>query len=618
MTIEKKYRLLDDIEHVRKRTGMYIGSIVPDTKEDWVIRDGNIVKESITYNPGLIKIFSEILDNSIDEHKRDPKKLNVIKVTVDKKTGELTVWDNGGIPVVIHKETKQYVPTMIFTNLKAGSNFDDEVDQSLIGTNGVGSSITAVLSNSFELTTCDGKKKLYLKITDGLRNISKEKITAATKGFTEVKFTPDYQFFGEDGLSDGNFDKIFKRVHDCAACNPKLTFEFNGEKIKFKAFKDYVKMYSEDFVMESAKDWDIALAPSSDGFEQVSFVNSVETYEGGTHVDYVLTPIITYLREHFEKKYKLKLKPSELKQNMRVFVSAGNINRPKFDSQTKARMISTAKDFKSEYKPTDTFLKSILKSSVIKTIVAWAEQKKEMDELEALNEKNKNIDKSSNYLRDITKYEPATSKNRSRCSLYIAEGDSAASAILSARNPEFQGVMPLKGKPVNVRGVKLKALLENEELASLMAILGLKFGKKHFISELRYHELVIAVDQDLDGIHLCSLLVNMFHELWPDLVKQGFLFKLQTPIVRVTQGKKEIEFLSLNEFYAWEKKQNSKNYSTNYLKGLGSSDTKYFKEYLSNPTYKVPITYTGKEDSMALDIAFDKTKADERKKFIYG
>ena len=136
------------------------------------------------------------------------------------------------------------------------------MDQSLIGTNGVGSSITAVLSSSFELTTCDGKKKLYLKITDGLRNISKEKITKATKGFTEVKFTPpDYPFFGEDGLSDGSYDKIVKRVYDCAACNPKLNFELNGDKIKFKSFKDYVKMYSEDYVFDNGKEWDVALAP---------------------------------------------------------------------------------------------------------------------------------------------------------------------------------------------------------------------------------------------------------------------------------------------------------------------------------------------------------------------
>lgn len=618
MSIEKKYKLLDDIEHVRLRPQMYIGSTATQTNNDWVIRGDNIVQETISYNPGVIKIFSEILDNSIDEHKRNPSKLTTIKVNVDKTTGEISVWDNGGIPVVIHKETKQYVPTMIFTNLKAGSNFNDDDDQSLIGTNGVGSSITAVLSTSFELTTCDGKKKLYLKITDGLRNISKEQITKSTKGFTEVKFTPDYTFFGEDGLSDGNYDKIIKRVHDCAACNPKLSFELNGEKIKFKSFKDYVKMYSEDFVMDSATDWNVALSPSGDGFEQVSFVNAVETYEGGTHVDYVLNPIIAYLREHFEKKYKLKLKPSELKQSMRLFVTANNINRPKFDSQAKSRMISAPKDYKSEYKPSDAFLKSILKSSVIKAIVAWAEKKKEMEELEALKEKNKDLDKSTNSLRGITKYEPATSKNRSKCSLYIAEGDSAASAILSARNPEFQGVFPLKGKPVNVREMTLKKLLENEELSNLMKIIGLQFGKKHYISELRYHELVISVDQDLDGIHLCSLIINMFNELWPDLVKQGFLFKLQTPIVRVTMGKKEIEFLSLNEFYEWEKKQTKKNYSANYLKGLGSNDTKYFKEYLSNMKFKVPIKYSGKEDDAALEIAFAKDKADDRKEFIYG
>jgi DNA gyrase/topoisomerase IV subunit B len=166
--------------------------------------------------------------------------------------------------------------------------------------------------------------------------------------------------------------------------------------------------------------------------------------------------------------------------------------------------------------------------------------------------------------------------------------------------------------------MKLKQLLENKELESLMAIIGLQFGVEPKISELRYSGIAIATDQDLDGFHLCSLLFNLFNELWPGLLKQGFLFKLQTPIVRVTQNKKEIEFIYLDEFHQWEKKQTKNNYSTTYLKGLGSNDTKYFKEYMFKPQYLVPIVFTGNDDKYALDIAFDSTKADERKKFIYG
>lgn len=199
----------------------------------------------------------------------------------------------------------------------------------------------------------------------------------------------------------------------------------------------------------------------------------------------------------------------------------------------------------------------------------------------------------------------------------IISHNSAGKALQSARNPEVHGVYPLKGKPMNVRGRKLVELIENKELNDLMKIIGLEFGKDPYIYELRYHELVISADQDLHGYHLCALVIDTFQQLWPGLVKQGFLVKLQTPIVRVSQGKNEIEFMNEGEYKAWETKQ-TKPFVSNYLKGLGSSDTKYFKEYMFNRKHFVPIRLKDQDDVKALDIAFDKTKADERKKFIYG
>lgn len=267
----------------------------------------------------------------------------------------------------------------------------------------------------------------------------------------------------------------------------------------------------------------------------------------------------------------------------------------------------------------DKVIQQIIKSEIVQEIIEWAENKKALEDLAALKKKNKDLDKTGNAaLRAITKYETATSKDRKKCTLFIAEGDSAAKALQSARDPEFHGVFPLKGKPVNVRGMKIKQLLENKELEALMTIIGLQFGVDHKLSDLRYTELVVATDQDLDGFHLCGLLFNMFQELWPSLLKQGFLFKLQTPIVRVIQNKKEIEFIYLEEFSKWEKKQTKNNYSATYLKGLGSNNTEYFKKYMFEPQYKVPIVFKGIIDKQALDIAFDSTKADDRKKFIYG
>lgn len=616
MNLEDKYKLLDEISHVRARPGMFIGSIVNVEKEEWIFDDG-FKKRTLNYNPGLLKIFCEILDNSIDEHKRNPSRLTEIRVTIDKDSGKISIRDNGGIPVVKHKETGDYIPSMIFTNLRAGSNFNDDDDQALIGTNGVGSTITAILSTEFNIATCDGTNKLEQSITDGLRTIDDPIIKKSKINFTEISFIPDYEYFGEKSLTEGNFLKMAKRVYDCAGCNPKVTFIFNDKKISFNSFKDYIKQYTQNYVYDANDDWQIALANSEEGFECISFVNSVETYDGGTHVDYVLNPIIAKIREFFTKKYKFDIKPSELKQQLMVFINA-NINRPKFNSQTKSNMISEARDYKTEWKPSDTFIKNLMKSDVMKELIEWAERKKELEELAALRKKNKNLDKSSSSLKNIPKYEPAISSVRSKCKLFIAEGDSAKVSIQSSRDPNFHGVFPLKGKPLNVRGMKIKDLLSNSELENIMKILGLQFGVQHKLSDLRYGGLVIAADQDYDGHHITALIINMFQVLWPDLLKQGFLYKLQTPIVRVLKGKEELEFMSLKDFQEWESKQRSKNYTTTYLKGLGGNDSKYFKKYLSDEKYLTKIIVEDNEDGNALEIAFDKTKADARKEFIYG
>lgn len=419
-THEKRFKLLDDIQHVRLRPGMYVGSIVPTTAQTWVVNGDRICKESITYNPGLLKVFSEILDNSIDEHKRNPTKVSKINVTIDKETGIISIYDNGGIPVVIHKETKQYIPTMIFSNLKAGSNFNDEDDQALVGTNGVGSTIVAILSNAFKIETCDGIKLFSQNITNGMRNIENPIIKKSSVNFTRITFCPDYQYFSENGLSDDNYKVMIKRVYDCAGCNPGIKFEINDKKISLKSFREYIKMYCENFEYDENEDWCVGVVQSTDGFSHISFVNSVNTYDGGTHIDYVINPITNKLREFLTKKYKIDVKLSDIKQHLTLIIKC-NINRPRFNSQTKSFMISEVRDYKTSWKPSEVFMKRLLKSPIIKSIVEWAEHKQELQEYAALKDKEKERKKTS--LNTITKYEPATSKNRSNCSLFIAEGD---------------------------------------------------------------------------------------------------------------------------------------------------------------------------------------------------
>ncbi len=616
--IEDRFKKLTEVEHVLKRPGRYIGVTDPKPVETWTIKNGQVEWREVTYSPAFLKLFDEIISNSADFSKTaEGKHVNKIEVVVDPTKGSISVFDNGGIPVVKHSEYDQYVPDMIFGELRSGSNFDDEADSVTTGQNGEGSTLTNIFSTEFIVDTADGKNRFLCGYYDNLHRKDVPKVTKTSKNYTQITYIPDYAKLGIK-LDEDHLTMIERRVYEIAATNTHLKVYLNGKLINFKAFKDFVGLFSETAINFGTDRFQAAVFHSKQGFQQINFVNSTNVFQGGTHIEALMNTIVAGIRDHVKKKTKQDIKPSDIKNHF-FLMGTFTINNPRYNSQTKEFLQTPVKDFGMSLDIPDKVIQQIIKSEIVQEIIEWAENKKALEDLAALKKKNKDLDKSGTAaLRAITKYEPATSKLRHKCTLFIAEGDSAAKALQSARDPEFHGIFPLKGKPVNVRGMKIKQLLENKELESLMTILGLQFGKDHKLSELRYNELVIATDQDLDGFHLCGLLFNMFQELWPGLLKQGFLFKLQTPIVRVTQNKKEIEFIYLEDFQKWEEKQTKNNYSASYLKGLGSNDTKYFKEYMFKPEYKVPIQFKGNADQQALDIAFDKTKADDRKKFIYG
>ena len=222
--ISKKYQLLDEIEHVLKRPGMYIGSTKPHTSQEWILKDGMYEKEELTYNPGFLKLFDEIISNSVDEHKRSGK-INQIKVVV--KDNSISVWDNGGIPVLQHPEHKVWIPELIFSNLRAGSNFNDEEGRTVAGTNGVGASLVNIFSNKFKIETADGKKRYVQLFTKNMSVKGDAKTSASTQGFTEISYEPDLSRFEMQALDEAHIKMMRKRVIDIAAANPGLKLEFN-------------------------------------------------------------------------------------------------------------------------------------------------------------------------------------------------------------------------------------------------------------------------------------------------------------------------------------------------------------------------------------------------------
>ena len=635
-TIEQTFQVLDEIDHIRKRTGMYAGSTTPELLERNVYNPTTKKMEVRTIEtiPALLKIVSEVLDNAIDESRRAPDVLDSIRVRF-YEDGAIEITDNGrGIPVVVHAETKKYVAETVFSNLRAGSNFNDEEDQQLIGTNGVGATLTNVLSTSFKIESCDGKKMFRQEFTDGMRKRSEPKVTDDSRHFTKITFTPDYAFFKLDGLNEDHKLAIIKRVVDAAATNTRVKFYIDGERVMIHKFSDYIAMHSDTYVYDENADWKVGVAPSN-GYMFTAFVNSVETYMGGTHVTYAVNQIVDSLRELIQKKYKIAVSPGDVRNHLHLFVSC-NVNRPRFSSQTKENMISPPSEWKTSWTVPDKFIRKLMESEIIQDIIDLVKAKQQAELEKEMRKAGKEQSKSDP--RKIDKLSDATERvQRHKCVLFLAEGDSAAKSIQGGRgdNP-YLASFPLKGKPLNVREKEIARVLgldkkkekeaagkkvEPNEIQKILTIIGLQIGVPvTSLSQLRFGKLAIASDADVDGFHICGLLMNLIDHFWPELFKMGFIHILRTPVVVVrTKGKPNLEFFTEADFHAWEKSDGAKlrGWTHEYYKGLSQWETKEFAKFLKNlDTYLFKVTMEDEDDKDAIDLAFNGQRADDRKVWL--
>ena len=647
-SIEQQYKVLDELEHIRLRVGMYAGSPVIETREEYVYEMANkrMQKRPISYVPALVKVISEAIDNVVDEHKRNPTVLNVLKVDYDQAIGEISIQDNGGIPVKIHAEFGKYVPEIIFGMLRSGSNYDDSEDQAVIGTNGLGVKLLNVLSKKFVVTTADGESSFKQQFLNGMTERSEPVIRDCKQNYTKLSFIPDYEYFKLDGLDNDHVAKIIRRLVDVAGSNPDLKIYINGDRIAIKSFEDYVALYTDEYVFENVDGWNIAVAHSADNnFQQTSFVNSVETFMGGTHVDYVTNQITNSLREYFKKKQKVDVKPGDIRGHLHMFISC-SINRPKFSSQTKENMISAVSDWGTSYSVSDKFIRKVTQSHVIQSVLDWVEAKRIAQERAELKKLAKTLDKSSP--KNVPKFNDASTKDRKRAMLMLCEGDSAKSGIMAGRNTSTMGVFPLRGKPINVFEMTPAEVIANKEFQAILTLTGLKIGeevlpmadgkwlevtvdgKKQIVNEndasftmdgimyslldtdyhtkevvptanqfadynkrrtahevarcpdgLYFGRICIATDADPDGAHIQFLVMNMFYKFWPELYNMGAVVILSTPLAKVTYKKKELSFYSMDELDAWRNEHSNESFVTRYLKGLGSSKESEWKDYLS-------------------------------------
>jgi len=585
--IEQKYQKLTDREHVLHRPYMYVGSTEPHTGYHHLFDGDEIEYESITYNPAFLKIFDEILSNSVDEH-RKTKSLNEIRVTFNLDSGEITVWDNGGIPVKKHAVHKEWIPEMIFSNLKAGSSFDDSKNRDTAGTNGVGATLTNIFSNRFLLKTCDGTNKYEQTFTNNMSKRSKPKVSKASRGFTEISYITDLDRFQMKVIDWNSYKLLYKRCLDAAACNPRLKIKITTIKdkkttksdIKFRKFEDYIKLYvgKNEYFYEDSKDWRIGFARSSDGFTNVSFVNSVHTKEGGTHVDYITNQLISHLREMIKKKHKVDVKPNDIRNHLYIFIDCMVVN-PAFSSQTKEKLITEQRKFKTEHEVTEKIAKQIFKSEIIQSVLDWVEKKQLAEERAELRKLNKSLAKGR-----VEKLIDAQKKgDRSKCILGIYEGMSALSAVRKFRNTQEMGAFPLKGKFMNVHELPNAKVIKNEEVKGLMGSIGLKLGEDP--KDLRYGKVYIYTDADPDGNSIAAQLMNFFAKYWPELFDMGIIHKVMTPLVVAKKGKQMQTFYTNEEFEHWMNNGtiNVSTWNIEYKKGLAALEDDEYEEIIKNP-----------------------------------
>ncbi|KAH7821716.1 TOP2, topoisomerase IIA [Monocercomonoides exilis] len=649
---EIEYEKRDMREAAYKAPEIFAGPSTLITGKRWIYlpEEKKIVQKEVSYVPVLLKVFDELLVNASDNKQRDTEdiKMTFIKVNIDPEQNVVTVANDGrGIAVKINEKHKIYNAELIFANVLSSSNYNTSTKRLTGGINGLGAKLTNIFSKQFDvLTICDGERyelhcaenmlQIHGRVTTPTSAKEKEKLKK--KGnLTEIRYVPDLQRFNMEVMDHDLLSLMYKRVVDMAACNINLKVILNGDQIQFKNFEEYVKMY--DFPTEDEEEteelqpkkpkmihvkigdrWEIVAMPSKNGFRQVSFVNSIDTFDGGPHVDLVVSKIADVLIKEAAKKNKsAKFTTAMVREQLCLFVRCLLFN-PTFTTQEKTKLLVCQSDVKKECVIDEEVIKKLGKMGVLEQMLQLA-QKQADSKLKKGTDGKKTI-----RVRGIPKLEDANmagTRNARNCTLILTEGDSAKSlavAGLGVIGRDNYGVFPLRGKVINVRDATASQLSQNAEFTNIKKIMGLQQGKHYDdIKDLRYGHLMIMADQDHDGSHIKGLLINMFEKMWPSLLKyNGFMQEFITPIIKATKGKTVKSFYTESSFEEWRQRNGTRGWKIKYYKGLGTSTPAEAKEYFFDlDRHQKDFVWTDdRQCSDAIDLAFSKKRADHRKDWL--
>ena len=568
---EDNIRSLDWKEHIRLRPGMYIGKLGDGSSPD----------------DGIYILLKEVIDNSIDEFVMGAGKTIEIRI----KDKEVRVRDYGrGIPLGKVVD--------VVSKMNTGGKYDSRAFKKAVGLNGVGTKAVNALSSYFKVESVRDNKTKFAEFNTGELITDSEIEESSKRKGTKVSFIPDESIFKKFKYRN---EYIIKMLKNYVYLNPGLTIDFNGEKyFSENGLKDLLEenIPAEDMLYPiihlKGEDIEIAITHSKSQYseEYHSFVNGQHTTQGGTHQAAYRESIVKTIREFYGKSYEA----SDIRKSI-VTAIAIKVMEPVFESQTKTKLgstdmggnLPTVRSYINDFVKTylDNFLhkNTQIAEALQRKIMQAERERKDLTGIRKLaRERAKKSNLHNKKLRDCRVHLGDMKKERRlESTLFITEGDSASGSITKSRDVNTQAVFSLRGKPLNCYGMSKKVVYENEEFNLLQAALNIEEG----MEDLRYNNIVIATDADVDGMHIRLLLLTFFLQFFPEVIKEGHLYILETPLFRVRNKKETIYCYSEEErFNAVEK---LKNHEITRFKGLGEISPDEFKHFIGNDIRLEPV-----------------------------
>ena len=617
--------VLEGLEAVRKRPGMYIGSVT--TK-------------------GLNHLIYEIVDNSVDEHLAGF--CSVITVTLEKD-GSATISDNGrGIPVGMHEKGIS-AERLVFTTLHAGGKFDNNAYKTSGGLHGVGSSVVNALSTWLTVRVKDGKQ-IYedkyergnpvVDLVDGLLPV----VGKTRETGTTIQFLPDDTIFDKTRFKE---DDIKSRLHETAYLNPELTIIFEDkrkeepERIEYHE-PDGINGFIKDINKGSEAVHDIVfLKGESEGivvevaFQYVNefhenvlgFCNNIYNSEGGTHLTgfkTIFTNVInTYARElNILKEKDVNFTGADVRNGMTAVVSIKHPD-PRFEGQTKTKLDNQDASKAVAKVVGDEIVRYFDRNlETLKGIIACAEKAAKIRKTEEKAKTNM-LTKQKFSFDSNGKLANCISKDASKCEIFIVEGDSAGGSAKTARNREFQAILPIRGKILNVEKASIDKVLANAEIKTMINAFGCGFsegyGNDFDITKLRYDKIIIMADADVDGEHISTLLLTLFYRFMPELIFEGHVYIAMPPLYKAMPSKGKEEYLYDDKALEKYRKTHKGPFTLQRYKGLGEMDAQQLWETTLDPETRLLKRVEIEDARMASNITemLMGTDVAPRKAFIY-